>query len=248
MNRCVALAGAVNLRDVGGYRCVDGRRVRRGVLWRSDSLSELTESDQLTLVALELRSLVDLRDEDERRHKPNRLHPLSFLQTHAVGFYPNGSRALVDGVRDRSLSSGDARQMMLAMYRSLALDHTQPYARMLQWLLSRGTLPALIHCTSGKDRTGFGVAVILLALGVPRATIVDDYVLTNHYRRDLSFLVGTDVDPVVLDTVQAADPDFLAAAFDVIDDEWGGLQRFLREGLQLTAADQAELQRLLLEA
>lgn len=245
--RLTPLTGAVNFRDLGGYRAADGRTVKWGRLHRSDSLAELTDEDVSTLRALGLRSLVDLRHASERRHKPNRFGLHGEPRTHAIGFFPHGSEALLAGVRQRTLSKRAAHALLREVYRQLPVVHAADYARLMKLLLLPEALPALIHCTSGKDRTGFGVAAVLLALGVPRETIVEDYLLTNQHRRDLSFIVGTEVDPDVLDIVKAAHPDFLQAAFDVIDGHWGGTEGFLRRGLGLTDEQQSRLQDLLLD-
>jgi protein-tyrosine phosphatase len=242
------LTGAINFRDIGGYRSGSGRALKRGLLFRSDSLAELSDADQATVHSLALRSVIDLRHDSERHQRPNRLPPQSSPRTHAIGFFPHGSQALMSGVRDRSLSQSEARHLLLEMYRRMPVDQAPTYARMLQIVLQPDALPCLIHCTSGKDRTGFGVAVVMLSLDVPRELILEDYLLTNHYRRDLTFMLGTDVDPGVLDVVKAADPEFLQAAFDVIDRQCGGTQHFLRQHLGLTGRDQSRLQDLLLEA
>lgn len=76
----------------------------------------------------------------------------------------------------------------------------------------------MIHCTSGKDRTGFGVALVLLALGVDAR----HYALTNRFRRDLTFMVGEGADPVIVQLVQGADPQYLGSAFDTLERAWGG--------------------------
>jgi protein-tyrosine phosphatase len=153
----------------------------------------------------------------------------------------------MDGVRGKTLSKGAARELVLQMYRELPLEHAHHYACLLRALLEPDALPALVHCTSGKDRTGFGIAVLLSALGVGRETIVADYLLTNRYRRDLTFLVGTAVDPDVLDVVKTADAEYLGAAFDAIERTWGEVHQFIRRGLGLTGRDLARLQELLLE-
>ncbi|HSV71933.1 MAG TPA: tyrosine-protein phosphatase [Methylibium sp.] len=246
--RLTPLAGAVNFRELGGYRAADGRTVKWGRLHRSDSLAELTDEDVSRLRTLGLRSLVDLRHASERRHKPNRFGLHGEPRTHAIGFFPHGSEALLAGVRQRTLSEAAAHALLIEIYRQLPVVHAADFARLLKLLLLPDALPALVHCTSGKDRTGFGIAAVLLALDVPRETILEDYLLTNRYRRDLSFIVGTAVDPGVLDRVKAAHPDFLQAAFDAIDGHWGGTEAFLRRGLGLTAEQQTRLQELLLEA
>jgi protein-tyrosine phosphatase len=245
--RRLALTGAVNFRDIGGYRAADGRTLKWGMVLRSDSLAELTDVDQAAVRALSLRSLFDLRHASERSERPNRLGAGDGPHTHAIGFFPNGSEALMTRVRARTLSKDEARAGLLGMYRHLPVAHAPVYAQLLQTLLQPGALPALVHCTSGKDRTGFGIAVLMLALGVPRETILEDYVLTNRYRRDLDFMLGSEVDPEVLDAIKAADPAYLHAAFGVIDSAWGGTPEFLHNGLGLSAQEQTQLQHLLLE-
>jgi protein-tyrosine phosphatase len=105
----------------------------------------------------------------------------------------------------------------------------------------------VIHCTAGKDRTGFACALILHTLGVPDEVIAEDYLLTNQfYRRDPS--VNSDLpDEVrqVLGTVQAS---FLAAAFETINACYGGLDPYLRDGLGIGPAERDALRELYLEA
>lgn len=249
--RRILLAGAVNFRDIGGYRAADGRTVKWGMLLRSDSLAELTDADVARVRSLALCSIFDLRHPHERERRPNRLPPGDAAgpapRVHGIGFYPHGAEALMAGVRDRSLSPEQARALLLEMYRRLPRDHVPVYASLLRTLLHPDALPALIHCTSGKDRTGFAVAVVMMALGIPRRTILEDYVLTDRYRRDLSFMVGDDVDSEVLDVVKAAAPEFLQAAFGVIDGFWGGERAFLRDGLGLSDCDRIRLQDRMLE-
>jgi len=246
--RRLPLTGAVNFRDIGGYCNVDSRQVKWGLLYRSDSLAELTDDDLSIIDRLQLKSLFDLRHLSERQHRPNRTGQGSVTQVHAIGFFPQGTETLMQRVRDRSIKPDEAAQAMRAMYRQLPVAHAWDYAQLLKSLLQPGALPALIHCTSGKDRTGFAIVLVLMVLGIPRETIYEDYQLTNHYRRDLSFMLGNEVDAEVLDVVKRAAPEFLAEAFKVIDEVWGGDQAFIHRGLGLTDEDQQQLRNLLLEA
>jgi len=152
----------------------------------------------------------------------------------------------MQGVRDRSIDCGAANAVLLEMYLHLPQAYASYYANLLDLLSRPDAFPALVHCTSGKDRTGFAIAVVLMALGVSREVIVEDYILTNQYRRDLSFMLGKGVDPEVLKVVTSARPEFLQAAFAVIDGIWGDDQRFIREGLGLSAEKQEVLKERLL--
>ena len=245
--RRVPLSGAVNFRDLGGYRTTDGQQVRWKTLYRSDSLAELTAADLETVSALGLRSLCDLRDHPERGRKPNRLQAGPTLKVYPIGFQPYGGEKLVAGVRMRTMSAAEIAALFHEMYRRFPLEQTAIYTRVLEVLLEAEALPALIHCTSGKDRTGFAAATVLMALGVPRETIVEDYLITNRYRRDLTFLLGKDTDPEALATMKQAHPEYLGAAFKSIDVKWGSDQAFVQNALGLTEQRQQRLKELLLE-
>lgn len=243
----VVLEGAVNFRDLGGHTAANGRRLRPGLLFRADSLAELSAADQTVVAKLGLRSLFDLRHESERKLRPNRLPPGSLLAVHELGFFPHGAHALMEQVKQKAIGPEEARRVMQEMYRHMPVAQAPQFAMLLARLNQDQALPALVHCTSGKDRTGMAIAVILLALGVPREAILADYLLTNHFRRDLAFMLGTDVVPEMLDVVKGAEAGFLLGAFDAIDTHWGGVNGFLRRGLGLGSADQARLQERLLE-
>ncbi|ASD11732.1 MULTISPECIES: tyrosine-protein phosphatase [Pseudomonas] len=245
--RRVALQGAVNCRDLGGYPAHEGRRVRHGLLFRSDSLAQLTAEDLLTFAALNLRGIYDLRHEHERLALPNHLGDGPLPITHLLGFIPHGASEVIRGVRDRQLTVAGAQAIFLEMYRRLPLEHAERYGQLIRHLLEPDALPALIHCTSGKDRTGFAAAVILLMLGVDRELIVEDYLVTNRYRRDLRTFVGDNADAEVLQVLTGAEAAYLHSAFASIDSHWGGTERFLRDGLRIDAAQQAQLRALLLE-
>jgi protein-tyrosine phosphatase len=246
--RVLALDGAVNCRDIGGYDTLDGRRVRWGRVWRSDAPTRLSATDRRELEQRRLRTVIDLRHSDERAVEPSGLADNDTLRVHAIGFAPRAARRLLGELREnRPITPRAARSTMLTMYRQLPRDHAHAYARMFRLLIAPGALPALVHCTSGKDRTGFGVALLLSALGVPRDVVVEDYLLTNRYRRDLGAILQRRVDPEVLDVMVAAHADYLDAAFDSIRRHWGGIEQFIAGALELNRADLSTLQEQLLE-
>ncbi|VVQ15600.1 tyrosine-protein phosphatase [Pseudomonas fluorescens] len=245
--RRVSLVGAINFRDLGGYSAGEGRTIKWGQLFRSDSLAELSDDDLLRVAPLQLRSIFDLRHLHERNEKPNRLDAAWSVKTHAIGFYPHGAEDLMVRVKNREVSLAAVHEIFRLMYGRLPVDQAATYGQMLQQLVAPNALPALIHCTSGKDRTGFAAAVVMLALGVTRESIMHDYMLSNQSPRDLTFMVGEGADPDVVSAVQRVTPDYLEAAFEAIDATYGSDLDYLRQGLGFSTDQRQHLQRLLLE-
>lgn len=244
--RQLRLKGAPNFRDLGGLRSGDGRRIRPGRLFRSDSLAELTSDDLALFATLGVRSIIDLRGEDERRHKPNRLPERPPVRQHAIGFMPRGAHHLLSSLDSRT-TANTVHHALTDYYGRFALDHAPDYARMFEILLQADALPVLVHCTSGKDRTGFGVALLLSAIGIPRDEIRTDYLRSNQAPRDIRFMLRPDVPHDAVEALMGVRGGYLDAAFDAIDAHWSGMDRFLGEALGMPEARRLRLRELLLE-
>lgn len=244
----IVFEGAINFRDLGGYVTRDGRRLAWGRLYRSDALWQLTDKDLEHFAALRIRTICDLRAEPERLRWPNRLpseeNPPTTL---ANGFTPEGTLDTWAAINRGDISPEGVTEYMCRHYRAFTEIHVEHFAATFQALLRPRALPALIHCASGKDRTGFGIATILLALGVPRSDILSDYLISDRYRRRLDHLFHDRVDPLCYEAVAAARGPYLEAAFECIDRYPGGEDRYLAERLGVDRACRRELQQLLLD-
>jgi protein-tyrosine phosphatase len=159
--RLLPIPGVRNLRDLGGLGAV-----RRGLLYRSAWLTELTPEGARELAALELRSVLDLRDPIELHRFPDRTHDLD-VELANFPFLPQ------DGVDYAALPLDE-------VYRQIIDTGGPVLVALLRRLLEPGTLPALVHCAVGRDRTGVAVALLLALLEVPDAEIVADYLLSNE--------------------------------------------------------------------
>ncbi|MCC5999311.1 MAG: tyrosine-protein phosphatase [Pararhodobacter sp.] len=221
--RRIPLNGAVNFRDLGGYPVAGGRQTRWQRLYRSDSLAELDADDLARLQALGLRSLCDFRLPEEAAKKPNRLPDGHAIQLHAIGFIPEGTLDMLASVGDGRLPAAEIEAEVLRHYGKFIHDHQTEYRRFFELLLDDANLPLLVHCTSGKDRTGIAAALALLALGVPRAEVVRDYTLTNDYRRDIAHLFTGAVDRGALQVLTTANPRYIERALDELDSAYGGI-------------------------
>src|SRR5256885_10023254 len=236
--RHLNLAGASNFRDLGGYRGKDGRTVRWRQIFRSNHLGHLTESDVEVLRSLGLKSAFDFRGTEER---VSALCGLSEIAVHSLPIEPTVVAALrARGANGVTLSSADALEVMRDSYRNYVRHNTTSFRTLFGHLLE-DRAPLVIHCTAGKDRTGFACALILHTLGVSEDIISEDYLLTNRfYRRDPNHSADLpDEVKQVLGSVQAS---FLAAAFEAIDADYGDLETYLRDGLGLGKAERAHLE------
>ena len=164
--RTIPLPGAVNLRDFGGYATRDGRRVRHGLLFRSGLLSRLEPQGRRGFLELDVRLICDLRRHEEHNEYPTPF-PADAPQRLEIPIDP-GNAVDMRAQRARGTLSLQQRiDFMVAINRDLARDHAQDYARMFEALLALDEGGFLVHCSAGKDRTGFACALIHHALGVP---------------------------------------------------------------------------------
>ena len=236
--RSVPLAGASNFRDLGGYQGRDGRTVKWRRLFRSDHLAALTPQDQDTLARLGVARSIDFRGQAESAAHAYRLPGVDYR--HLVIEPTVIQRALELQRAGQHLTAQDAVALMQATYRGFVRESAPRFAELFRLLLDAQDAPLVFHCTAGKDRTGFAAALILHALGVPRAVVMHDYLLTNTlYRRPVG--LGGHAPDEVLAVLWRVQEDFLEAALHLVDGEYGGMDSYLADVLGVDAADQREL-------
>jgi len=231
-DRVLPLQGATNFRDLGGYLGQAGRAVRWRRLFRSDHLGGLTAADKAVLAELGLARAIDFRGVAERAAAP---YDLPGVTQHALAIEPTVVRRMQDlAATGERLTVPRVGALMKDLYRGLVNDQAQRFTELFEHLLQADG-PLVFHCTAGKDRTGFAAALVLLALGVPRDVVMQDYLLTNQVfqqpprgRQEIS-----DEALAVLWRVQQG---FLDAALHALDADHGGVERYLRQRLGLSRA------------
>lgn len=171
MNRHVTFERLHNFRDVGGYRGDGGRAVRRGRLYRSDSLGKLHGDDWERFLGLGIGTVIDLRYDweiDARGRVPDapglRYHHL------AIEHRPYDQAALGPEV--------ETGRYLADRYAEVAHDGVAELRRALEVIAAEDSGPVVFHCASGKDRTGLLAALVLALLGVGEDDIIADFALT----------------------------------------------------------------------
>jgi protein-tyrosine phosphatase len=241
-DRSLHLATVANLRDVGGYRNARGQWVRMGLAYRSNELDRMSSDDLATLSKLGIKLICDLRTVSERQRGPD-VAPSGVPDINADVLADDSSQmsALFAPVGNRDAHPPAYQPFNTKdIYRDFVrlASARQAYHTLFEKLADPARLPTLFHCTAGKDRTGWAAVVLLTLLEVPRATIVQDYVLTNTFLQGdtLKALRSRLYQPNFPSHALIADPADLQAAFDEVDHEYGSFNNYLARGLGLDAA------------
>lgn len=254
------LTGVRNFRDVGGLLAEDGSRVRHGLLFRSGHLAHATEEDAAFLASLGLHTVFDFRNAaDQALEGPdvelpgvrNVNVPLTDPADGAE-FWTMVREGDIDQLRGL-LGDGKAAARMRYAYREIVIERTAEHSRVVH-ALAEDSMPALMHCAAGKDRAGLSIAVVLLAVGVERDAIEEDYLKSNDprrrykvYRSDSS---PAGMSPEVMELISPlfeARAEYLETAYATIEETWGSTERYLTDGLRLSASTRERLRGRLLD-
>ncbi len=251
MDRRIPLASAPNMRDLGGLP-VDGGTVRTHEIYRSTMLAELSDDDLRTFKELGIHVVYDMRTKGERSAAPDRLPAgteivgLDVLADHSMDLAANlgqlssNPEALAD-----VLGSEQAETLMAQTYRDfISLPSARrAYQRFFQGLADPGRGgAALVHCTTGKDRTGWAAASLLLLLGADEQTVRDDYLQTNTdllpaLQPLMDMAAEHGVEPDLLLPILGVREAYLDAALDQMASRYGSIEDYFTDALNLQASD-----------
>ena len=224
----------------------------KGLLYRSDHLSKVTKRDIEKVAALGVKTVYDLRSEEERKRDPQRLPKIVSMEVVSLPVFYQGLDPYVTARRiviSGDVEDGEFHQLMIDAYRAYVLDFRPQWSSLLQGLAEPGTLPALIHCTYGKDRTGVAVAIILRSIGVPREKVMEDYLLSNKFWESKTELYSClsncascfRTPRSEVRALMEVRPEYLQGAFEAIDEHYGSFDNYLDQGLGI---DEQTLERL----
>lgn len=240
-HRALPLANAPNLRDLGGYRTQDGRTVKWGLLYRAGALDKLDEDDQRYLERLQLQRIVDLRSRQEIEDAPDQLSATLLKRRVEMPIVAGNIdiRTLSSKIHSGDLAGLDLENLLVTANRDFVRKDRQVFRDWLHGLLDEQGAPQLFHCTAGKDRTGFAAAILLLVLGVPEQTVMQDYLASNQYLAQKNLRIAEQIrqasqgrtDPSVVLPLLGVEARYLDAAFAAMREDFGSVEGFLRDGL-----------------
>lgn len=252
--RLVNLDGTYNFRDCGGYETIEGRRVKWGLLYRSDQLSSISERDVAFLKNMGLKTIVDYRSKSEASAAPNK--EISDANTYSLDPYAKTAQLAAGSIDDDVNKSildllkehkfypekyGDPEENMYKQYKKFIYSDSskKAYRELIKLILDEHNLPLVQHCRGGKDRTGFGVAIILLALGVREECVIYDYTLTTQYRvtknkKQMNLYKKYTKDEqtlTLLSTLQQSKEIYMETAINEMKKTYGSIDSYLKDAL-----------------
>lgn len=253
--RRLQLEGQKNFRDLGGYSTRSGRRIKWGMLYRSGRLSDLSEGDRRYLAGLNISRICDFRREDEQIHSPSRLPDNGDVKIMNLPIAAGSNESFQERIDRGTADRDDVMGLMNDIYVDLAENQAQRYADMFACLLENDDGATLIHCTAGKDRTGFGTALILYALGANDATVMQDYLLTRRYfpidaemrLMAMKYDIPEGIYTEVMRPVFEVHPVYLQTALDAVDEKYGGMENYMEQALGMTPEAREHLMEKFLE-
>ncbi|MBD7911663.1 MULTISPECIES: tyrosine-protein phosphatase [Clostridium] len=247
--------GIHHFRDIGGYKSEDGRRVKWNTFYRSDKLSSLTASDIRYIKNLNIKTILDFRSLREVRESPD-------IAIKGIEYINLSAMSVMDKIEDdfdmmsifsNDIASEEIEKILVKGYSSMCFNNPA-FRELVYCLENEKRLPIVFHCSAGKDRTGFAAALILSILGVPEETIMDDYLKTNFYRKEINKKIISKIQERIINKdrikllkyMLEVKRELLEASFESIRNRYGNIDNYLEKEYGLTRKKRKELKNRLL--
>jgi protein-tyrosine phosphatase len=249
-----------NLRDLGGYKTRDGATVTAGLAYRANQLSGINPADMQKIAALKLKKAFDLRTEEEKTKRPDELPTgVEYVWLDVLADSPQAGPAQLENLMsdpaaaNAELGGGKVEEGFKDSYREfVSLPSAQKeFSKLFLALGDEQQVPAVFHCTTGKDRTGWATAALLTLLGVPQDTVMEDYLHSNDYilpayQSVIDGFVAAGGDKEIPLGILGVKQEYLEAAFDEMQTKYGTIETYFSDALGIDAAQQQALRNLYL--
>ncbi|WP_327855582.1 tyrosine-protein phosphatase [Bacillus altitudinis] len=244
-----------NFREVGGLQTTDQMVIKQGMIYRSADLSRLTKQDILTFSTLGIQTICDLRTSSERKS-----HPPKIMEHDKIVHIPMQPDSMMPSkwtmfrmliAEGKSLSF---TPIMKEVYQSMLYERKKEIQQLFTLLSDEKNYPLMLHCTSGKDRTGFLSALIQLAAGVPVHTVLSEYMRSNEgvkmlVKRQERFVRMMSLYRVSKEQIQpllGVQQDYLEDVLNEMMDTYGNAERYLVEACDVPKAQLLKVKNILL--
>lgn len=250
-NRHIYFKKADNFRDLGGIKTKDGKIVRWGMVYRSDNLSKLKEREFKKFSSLNIKTVYDLRTAGEITGNADNLpEDVAYVHLPIVKDTANVLASIRGQIIKGQITEEQSLEFMKELYSTIIADNSDQL-RLMIYNIVQSESPVLYHCSAGKDRTGIVTALLFSILRVDRETIVNEYLLSDYYRREklqgilklakAARVVRPKIEIGAIQNFMDVDERYLNEAFKVIDSKYGGMESYIRNQLQITDAQQQQI-------
>jgi protein-tyrosine phosphatase len=236
-SRGFLLSSQPNFRDLGGIPSRTGKTVRPGLIFRSGDLFNLSPEDTAILEDVGLRTIVDFRSDREILKRPDA--PNAGLKNYL--HFP-----IEDAAREKAMqlfnerNADGLKNLLVEDYRRMVTDHADAFRDFFSAIENPDNLPLVFHCAAGKDRTGLAAWFLLAALDVPGEVIREEYLATNVFSKSFADKIVKKTSEngfngeIIRPLLEVRD-EYINAALEVIEERYGGMNRFLEVDLQVNA-------------
>jgi len=251
--RLLPMDGAHNTRELGGYKTTDGKSVKWGMLYRSDKLSDISDTDQAYLQDLGIKKIIDFRSKEEKEEDPD-IIPKGIDYIEMPISVDGAMRSKIEAVL-KGETNKDVKSFLIDANKEFVSNYTDVYEDFLRNLIDDDG-PALFHCTAGKDRAGFAAAITLIALGVSKEDVINDYMKTNQFTKErIEEIIGQielmtlyQTDAEILRPLLGVEREYIETAFQTAEEKYGSLENFIRDGLNISDEDIQKLRNKFIES
>lgn len=246
-NTFIDISGIENFRDFGGYRTQDGRWVKKGRFYRSGAFTPIDDRARSQVEGLGIRNILDYRIAEEVGERVSFLpkgasyHQVAAINKDSLLPASGGDESLLtlfDHVRKvESQEEADfIYEHFKKFYEGLPFDNPA-YKKLFSFLDDESHFPLVHHCSAGKDRTGVGSALILLALGVDKATVIKDYMLSAwaleaKYQNYVKRLTGENNNSHLLEVLEllvSVKREMIQISLEALEEKYPSFEDFYRE-------------------